>query len=513
MNPIRPDDFLPAGILHPVVSAMFGDLLSAREFWTWAELKETGLSDEFIRRMSLQVSDQFPEKEFSVLFRKAGGIRPESFSDLNRGLRDLYFSHFTLSPQQLSSLITRQVQFDLLFKLVPHLAAVHLLFGDAEGIESSRFIDRLSFLPEDYQLRDILLSYTETRPQTEYDRYKIEKNCRIILRNLRSEEPAEFFADELRRIADEIGTRTLRAEAVTAYSQIIPDPFVEKRIEKYLAVTGLDELDIDQAASLLLGEIETAVKTTTLTLDFSEPEPEPETGTDDPFGELTPRMPAADDTRKPETLRPAGYPETLPLFPDPSAETAQLSDVIRELENTPDPEPVPEPEPEPEVPEFSIFDRIIQETKNELAETYPDPMPQPVEVTPGPVSLFDRIMPQDPLPPEPVQTPEFAVQDRINLDDIPDPPETDPFGLPDTVPGKSFPKLEQMMSEGQARSFIRHIFRKNEDRFYAALADLNDLPSWDESKLYIEQIYREYKTDLYSNEAIEFTDLVYSRFH
>lgn len=537
MNPYSLDSYLPTDLLLPKMEAAFGELISQKDSFSWNEISQFGLPESFMNRMSFLLLSEFPEHQIAGLVRATQTLSPEGIKPFLTGIRQVYLNTLSLSSDQVTKLITRQIQADLVFKLAPQVVADQLFFSYGPSIEYNRFIELIAYLPEDYDLKEILLNYAEAKPQPEYMKTKIGRNILIILQNLRKDEPAEFFADQLRQIADEIGILEIEGEALKAYAQMIPDPFVEKRIEHYLYLENITIIDIERASGLLLGELEPATKTTTLNLDFSLQEPEESPS--DAFGDLRPKFtttheekpfsPFFDlvgkaDSDEPVAESSGSEQEPVNFIPEPSTR----------VDNTFQPEIQPEEvaftgtEAEPE-PEISLFDRIIQETRQDIAlavmeqiaKPEPAPEPEPVQlpvpepvaepaIQPQPISLFDAIMQEDPKRPEP-----------INLDAPPEAEVTIPmFSEPvissatdETVPSKPFyTPLEQMMSESQARGFIRHIFRKNESRFYSSLSDLNNMLSWDESKGYIEQIYKEFNVDLYSNEAIEFTDLVYSRY-
>lgn len=573
MNPYSLDSYLPSTILSPKIEGAFGTMLTGKDFFSWNEISQFGLQDSFMKRMSYLLLTDFPDQQIASLIRQTGTIQPEGILSFITGIKNVYFDTLALTPSQVTSLLTRQVQVDLVFKLAPQVVTDQLLFSYGPSVEYTRFIELISFLPDDYDLKEILQNYAEAKPQSEYMKTKINRNILIILQNLRKDEPAEFFADQLRSIADEIGIFEIESDALKAYAQMIPDPFVEKRIEHYLLLENLTVIDIERASSLLLGELESVVKTTTLNLDFSIPESgEPES---DAFGELKPKFttspgdkpfsPFFDLVSKSETPEPgversihdaeSGFEDTHqkyfqsepvlsevtpsdsqfeinPNLKDTNPDIISSSDTVESLQPQVEDEPLISPvvEVEPE-PEISLFDRIIQETRQDIAlavmeqlakpEPVAEPEPSKQDLQNEVISLFDAIMPDEPKR----FTEEIRRPEPISLDSPVVPSENTSFfeqpqsqpvepAIEDEQPSNPFyTPLEQLMSESQARGFIKHIFRKNESRFYSALTDLNQLQNWEESKGYIEQIYKEFNVDLYSNEAIEFTDLVYSRYN
>lgn len=573
MNPYSLDSYLPSDILTPKIEGAFGGILSSKEFFSWHEISQFGLDDSFMKRMSFLLLTDFPDQEIAALIRQTGTIQPEGIHSFISGIKNVYFDTLALSAAQVTRLLTRQIQADLVFKLAPQVVADQLLFSYGPSVEYTRFLELITFLPDDYDLKEILQNYAEAKPQSEYMKTKINRNILIILQNLRKDEPAEFFADQLRAIADEIGILEIEGEALKAYAQLVPDPFVEKRIEHYLFLENLTVIDIERASSLLLGELEPVTKTTTLNLDFSMPDGDEPVS--DGFGELKPKFttspgdkpfspffdlvsktePAASvfENSVPESRSESEEPQQESSLPEPvrtepsfSMGETDLAPTLNEpdsnLELSPfageknqpeaDAEPTTSPgmEAEPE-PEISLFDRIIQETRQDIAmavmeqiakpESKPEPVSEKPDIQQEVNSLFDAIMPDEPKRiseeirrPEPISLDAPVVSgEKSSFFDTPESLLTETGSGNEEVSNPFYSPLEQLMSESQARGFIKHIFRKNETRFYSALNDLNQFQSWDESKGYIEGIYKEFNVDLYSNEAIEFTDLVYSRYN
>jgi hypothetical protein len=74
--------------------------------------------------------------------------------------------------------------------------------------------------------------------------------------------------------------------------------------------------------------------------------------------------------------------------------------------------------------------------------------------------------------------------------------------------------LRVLIDDETRKKMIRRLFKGNEQNYDAAIADLNQKKTWRESSLYIdEEIFTQYKVDEYSLEAVQFTDIVFARFH
>lgn len=72
--------------------------------------------------------------------------------------------------------------------------------------------------------------------------------------------------------------------------------------------------------------------------------------------------------------------------------------------------------------------------------------------------------------------------------------------------------LEKLISESDHRRFLKKIFKKDEDVYNQAIAELNKMTSWKQSSVYIDEIFILNEIDPYIPEAVRFTEVVYKRF-
>lgn len=77
----------------------------------------------------------------------------------------------------------------------------------------------------------------------------------------------------------------------------------------------------------------------------------------------------------------------------------------------------------------------------------------------------------------------------------------------------SLEPLENLIDEEDKKRFIKKIFKKNEKDFEDAISEINKMKSWKEASKYIDEIYILNDVDLYSPEAVKFTDITYRRFY
>jgi hypothetical protein len=110
---------------------------------------------------------------------------------------------------------------------------------------------------------------------------------------------------------------------------------------------------------------------------------------------------------------------------------------------------------------------------------------------------------QTEVPPEPAEKPE------------PPAPPAPPSSSPPPPPQRRVTQLRDLNAIiiGKDRNkIIRKLFRKDRQSYEAAIAELNRMESWKEASKYLYEFFRTNHLDPYSDDVVEFTDLVQSRF-
>ncbi len=74
------------------------------------------------------------------------------------------------------------------------------------------------------------------------------------------------------------------------------------------------------------------------------------------------------------------------------------------------------------------------------------------------------------------------------------------------------PDLNLLFDEKTREKFIKKIFKKDFEKFNRAIEKLNSIETWKEASAFIDTIFIENEIDPYSDEAVEFTDLIYRRY-
>lgn len=73
--------------------------------------------------------------------------------------------------------------------------------------------------------------------------------------------------------------------------------------------------------------------------------------------------------------------------------------------------------------------------------------------------------------------------------------------------------LEQTMSEGEQKRFIKKIFGQDEAAFHNALRSMSTLPGWKETSRFIDEVFISHDVDPYSSDAKRFIEVIFEHFH
>ncbi|NUQ82900.1 MAG: hypothetical protein HUU10_14945 [Bacteroidetes bacterium] len=571
------DLLIPAAPVEREIRPPLTSLLSGKSAWTFTDLESAGLDPDFLNRMKNLVWADFPAGKVAGLVRETGTMEAPGIPLFLSGLREVYLKSLHIAPETVIGLFIRQSQIDILFKLAPLLAADLLISHETGTLSRQQISDFLGQIPGDFLIRDVLTKYLEQRPDPEFPADRFFSNLTRICKAWWQEHEEVVPDVYLKETFNQTGLDSIDVKILTSFVSGIPDPLYTERVRRWTAAQPVDSiLSASDAVHVVSGILVPPVSSS-VSLDFSQSESvedlpeqtdmtsvaslsdflteaireevrqkenagsapgfesvephrshyefEPVQEETPATGDLIPRFVPREPAEEPSEAQhspPVDEPISLTSpFSETEAPAAELQ--ISDSEATIEPVEVePEPAPTPMTPK-SLFDRIMEEPLEPArfeevrpAETADLPEPKPEK------SLFEKIM-------ESGET--VSPVSAVNLDTLPDaelpdapaieeqqvlikaePEQADLFVSPDSA-GPVLPALEQMITENQARLFIRYVFRKDEQRFFQAIHDLNDLTDWQEAKAYLDRVFHEFKVDLYSNEALEFTDIVYSRFN
>lgn len=101
---------------------------------------------------------------------------------------------------------------------------------------------------------------------------------------------------------------------------------------------------------------------------------------------------------------------------------------------------------------------------------------------------------------------QIKTQVQENLQQVVDKPKEDKSEI-------NLEPIENFIDEEDRKKIIKKIFKKNEQDYLDAISEINKMTSWKDASKYIDEIYILNEVDLYSPEAIIFTDIAYKRFY
>jgi hypothetical protein len=127
---------------------------------------------------------------------------------------------------------------------------------------------------------------------------------------------------------------------------------------------------------------------------------------------------------------------------------------------------------------------------------------------------------------EPIGEQSALPQPIIDLIEDSAPPDQE-IEIPDTVSSESAetiqpeqplpiekqPFLLYSITDGDRKKFIKRIFKQDDMAFLNALRKIEELPTWRQASVYIDEIFIENDVDPYSSEAIRFIDIIQEKYY
>lgn len=82
----------------------------------------------------------------------------------------------------------------------------------------------------------------------------------------------------------------------------------------------------------------------------------------------------------------------------------------------------------------------------------------------------------------------------------------------DQMKGRNLQDLNHLITPKQRKKFVKKVFKKREDQYREFLGLLNGTPDWKNASNMIDNFFYQQGLNPYSQEALEFSDLVYNRY-
>jgi hypothetical protein len=171
------------------------------------------------------------------------------------------------------------------------------------------------------------------------------------------------------------------------------------------------------------------------------------------------------------------------------------------------PEEKPKPEPAPSFWPGTVI--VAPPTDPKPAAAEPHPSPDFLHhVSSAPAGIEPEAAPAPTLTPVPLaERPAPSAQPVQAAAPAPPPSPRTPTA------SSALPSLMLYMSEGEKRKFVKRIFKQEEMAFLDALRRIDQITSWRQASVFIDEIFIANDVDPYSSEAIRFIDIVQEKFY
>lgn len=484
---------LPNHILAPAVAEEYRDDLMKREWWKLQNLTELPLSQSQLERLIYLILDKVPLNEFGNLISFSGLVKNEDTPKLLSDIRKGFASFITLPNDEVLNLLTMCKRIELVAILAPDLVVNSFLFHDRNELDHKTFSSVLKYIPDEYSLQTILMHYAESKKSDYYEQEKILKNVSIIVSNFWKGKPVESVQSQMLDFFEKSKTSSITSSLAESFFRLVGDPqlssnwnFIRNSVSK-TELTKAESFSVfkpqkerdfsdlsesgnnDQAKIIPLNSVEEIQVDIHQISDSLDSQPEKPTKQEIPIFNLN------TETKRISVERPE------PLIQENVAES-ETADSNSEDDN---------------IPLFVKLQRAAQQREEEEMRKQKQEAEKAVQV-----DIFES-----------VTSPASETENPKENEPKPDAEVTFDPTVKKQEPKHNFPPLEQLITQSQAKVFVRYLFRKDEKRFITVISDLNEIPTWDEAKNYIGLVFKEYRVDLYSTEAIQFTDVIYGRYH
>lgn len=486
------ETLLPNYILAPVVAEEYRDELMKREWWKLQNLTELPLEQNQLERIIYLILDKVPLNEFGNLISFSGLIKSEDTSKLLSEIRKGFASYITVPNDEILNLLTINKRIELTSILAPDQVIKSFLFNDRNELDYKSFISVLKYLPDEYSLQTILMHYAESKKSDYYEQEKILKNAAIIVSSFWKGKSVESVQVQLLDFFERSKTSLITASLAESFFKLVGDSQLSANWNHVKNSSYKTELTKAECFSVFKAQNENR--------EFND-----ETFQNQEANNIIPIKPVEEiqvdlhhisDSLDNQPEKPTK--QEIPIF-NLNTETKRISveksDPIIPVKVN-EPEIVETNSDDDNVPLFVKLQRAAQQREEEELRIQKLESENAVQV-----DIFDSVS-------IPITESEKIEQEELK----PDAEVTFDPTIKKQEPKHNFPPLEQLITQSQAKVFVRYLFRKDELRFIAVISDLNEISTWDEAKNYIGLVFKEFRVDLYSTEAIQFTDVIHGRY-
>lgn len=478
--------------LAPEILERFRTKLLSKEEWKLSDLSELNLPKEDFERIVFLVLSNIPMDKFSDFIAGTAYLKTDDIARLTSDIRKTFASYLTLTNDEVLGILTDNERYKIISRFSPEILIDTFLFGGMTNCDHKSFVTALKFIPDDYGLQSVLRRYSDVKKKDFYDKETILKNAKVILTDYFSKQSLPEISQMAENCFGEFHFEFIGDELLGSFISVQSDVGLKNRYENLKSELTSKWIHKEQVLGLFSEETHQTEK---IVIEDADPAILPEI---QPLESNVP-IPNKDETVKAASIKREEIPvftlntETKKITFEEKPVESQENAVNSNSENGP-------AEDDDNVPLFVRLQRAAQKKEEDEQKLKSHHSVQ--------TNIFEAI-----------ETPAVEKTDEGKI-------EEKPFDLTNREeaevtfdptrkiePKNPYPPLERLITQNQAKLFVKNLFNRDERRFVMIIKDLNDITSWEEGKKYIELIFTEFKVDLYSREAIQFTDIVYGRYH
>lgn len=477
------DNLISIEELAPIVLNRFDEQLRSKDEWMVSDLSELNLTTEDFERVIFLIQKKSPIPQIKDIIESYSLIRPDDVKKIISEIRKQLISSIIIPNDVLLALLTENERYKIIAKFSPEMLLQTFVFDNQSSVDHKDFVKSLKFIPNEYELQSVLIRYAEVKNLETYDSEKIVRNVQIIISDYYSKLSLNEIFTVVQKIFETTQIEFIGFDLLNSFVSLQLNTEIKKRF--LILENDLTSKWIHKDQVLALFE-KKEIKSELLPESVCE-------STQANQGEVS--------DQKPETIS-----EQLKIIPN-------KRDIVPIFTLNTDTKKI-------ELPNQVPSKNLPIEENLTTAERKEEPVPLFIHLQQQAKKEEDKKR----LEAEESNTPKQAEMfESINLSEEneeapyqlhqPNEPEITFDANKKEEPNHGYPPLEKMITQHQAKQFVKYLFNKDEKRFVLIIKDLNDIADWEEAKKYIELIFSEFKVDLYSREAIQFTDIVYGRYH
>ncbi len=375
----------------------------------------------------------------------------------------------TFHLNKFNQLLERAIKLEANYLIRPHQTLTQFLFRNSPVITTMDVYDMLKYFDKFQYYKDALTDYFNLKYLREISQNQFEELISGIDKQVFSKDQLSTTLQTVKTIINFMNEG--REPSDNILLEILLRAFEDRNLEDYktliehAARQGKEEISFANLDNLLrTGAIEKPVGVKT--------EVEPEVSVEEVIDI---------ETAKPEVAVEEISVDTETIT-TPVQETEELEEIEEEEE---------------------------EEEEEEVVETYQPPAPEPKTEEPPQQEMPQEMetaekeevqeFREEPQPPGQQETTTTAAEELADV-------------VSEKIKGKYLEDLNNIISNKNRKKFVKKIFKKDDRRYTKFISYLNQLTSWKKASAAIDEMFYQTGINPYSSIAIEFSDLIYTRY-